>query len=180
MCIIVLCLQSTVLWPWPLQAPALLSVSNVTQGNGMTQDCEVQFYVKCNKLIWSWQTLLTLHQVVSTFSGSEFVTTAITKWLMGQTAFWEANSHLAVRYITRHLWNMVPVQKRPLLAPTLNQMNPGSIITFYVYEIHFNIIHSSTPRSQKWSLPFRFANWNFVRIQIILYIISVTYNKASY
>jgi hypothetical protein len=44
------------------------------------------------------------------------------------------------------------------LVPILNHTNLRYTLTSYLFTIHFNIILSSTPRSNKWSLHFRFSD----------------------
>jgi hypothetical protein len=56
------------------------------------------------------------------------------------------------------------VHKSPPPVPTLSQMNQIHIPKPYFYNIHFNIILPSTPRSSDWSLPLRLPDQNFERI----------------
>jgi len=57
-----------------------------------------------------------------------------------------------------NLGGSVPCSQGPPLDPILSQMNPFHIPTPCFINIHFTIILSSTPRSPKWSLPFRFSD----------------------
>jgi hypothetical protein len=57
------------------------------------------------------------------------------------------------------LWNPefhYSVHKSPPLGPILSQMHIVRTIPSHFSKIHFNIIFSSTLRSSKWSIPFRF------------------------
>jgi len=78
----------------------------------------------------------------------------------------EANSH-SVSQIPCILWNpkvYYHIHKGPAAIPILSQMYPVHTLPPYSPKIHSNIIFSYTPRSSKWSLPFRFFNQNIVCI----------------
>jgi len=67
-----------------------------------------------------------------------------------------------VKEIPCLLWNLVVhyrVHNSPLLVPILSQTNLVHNLTHYLFQIHFNIILSSTARSYKWyvifNLPYR-------------------------
>ena len=69
---------------------------------------------------------------------------------------WEANWFAASQEIPRILWNPqvhYRTHKRPPPVPVLGQPNPVHIATSQLLEIHLNIIHPFTPRSQQWSYP---------------------------
>jgi hypothetical protein len=72
------------------------------------------------------------------------------------TVLFEKLSHLwtpKVYYRVHKIQQIVPIQSQtsPFHIPTLS------------FEIYFNIIFQSTPRSVKRSLPLRSSHWNFVR-----------------
>ena len=52
----------------------------------------------------------------------------------------------------------LPHLQVPAAYPTLSQINPAHASKYL--NIHVNIIHPSTPRSSKWSLPLRFPHQN--------------------
>jgi len=100
---------------------------------------------------------------------------------MYQKPSWEANSLLASEETPRLLWNPKVhclIHKSPPLIPVLSQIDPAHTLTSSFFKIHFNIILSSTPRSPKWSHPFRFSVWTFVGIFLslscVLHILSIT------
>jgi len=83
--------------------------------------------------------------------------------------FSEVNTHSASQEIPRLLWNPKVhycVHKSPPLDTVLSQMHSVHTLSPYFPEIHSNFIFSSTPRSLKLSLPFRFADHNFTYILI--------------
>jgi hypothetical protein len=65
------------------------------------------------------------------------------------------------------------VRNRPTLQPVLSQLNPFHHITSYFYEMHFNIILSSTSRSSNWFLLFRFSDQKF-------FFLNFPFSHASY
>ena len=80
---------------------------------------------------------------------------------MVQSPSWEANWFAASQEILRISWNPkvhYGTHKRP---PPVSIVGPPSqvhIPTSHLLEIHFNIIHPSTPRSPQWSLSLRFPH----------------------
>lgn len=50
----------------------------------------------------------------------------------------------------------------PPLVSVLSQKNPDHILQLYLFEMYFDIIIPSVPRSFRWSLAFRFPHQNFV------------------
>jgi len=54
----------------------------------------------------------------------------------------------------------------PATGPYSSQVNPVHTATSYFPEIYFNIILPFTPRSSKWSPPFRIPNQSFLRISM--------------
>ena len=80
---------------------------------------------------------------------------------MVQSPSWEANLFAASQEIPRISRNPkvhYRTHKRPLPVSILCQPNPVHIPTFYLLEIHTNIIHPSTPRSPQGSLSLRFPH----------------------
>jgi len=53
------------------------------------------------------------------------------------------------------------VHKSLPLRPVLNQINPVHNFLPYFSKIHSNVVLPSTPRSSKWSRPFKFPDTNF-------------------
>jgi hypothetical protein len=83
-----------------------------------------------------------------------------------QSASWEARSHSSSQEILHLLGNpnvYYRVHKSSPLVPILSQMHPVHNLPPYFHKINSNIF-SSTPRSCKWSLLFRFSNQNIVCI----------------
>jgi hypothetical protein len=77
---------------------------------------------------------------------------------MEQTSSWVANSNSASQEIPCLLWNPkvhYRVHNSPPLIPVLDQMHPVHTFPPFFPKIPSNIILPSTPRSSKWSLPFR-------------------------
>jgi hypothetical protein len=68
----------------------------------------------------------------------------------------EASSFLDTQEIPRHLWNL----KVHFLI--LSKMNPVHTLLSSFFNIYFNIIFPSMPRSSLWSLSFRFLHQNFI------------------
>jgi hypothetical protein len=67
----------------------------------------------------------------------------------------------------RLLWNRkfhYHVHKSPIPAPIPSQMKPVNNFPFYFTTIHSNINFPPTPRSSKWSLPFKFLDQGSVYI----------------
>jgi hypothetical protein len=52
--------------------------------------------------------------------------------------------------------------QKPATGAILNQQNLVYTLIFYPFMMHFNIILSSTPRSPKWFLPFKFLRPRFL------------------
>ena len=80
---------------------------------------------------------------------------------MVQSPSWAANWFAASQEIPRISRNPkvhYRTHKRPPPVPILGQPNPVHIPTSRLLEIHPNIIHTSTPRSQQWSLSLRFPH----------------------
>jgi len=78
---------------------------------------------------------------------------------------WEANSRSASQEMPRLLCNQnfhYRVHKSPPVVPVLSQTNRVHEFPTYFFNIHFNIILSSTRRSFECSPPFRFSDHNFV------------------
>jgi hypothetical protein len=71
---------------------------------------------------------------------------------------WEASIHLGSWEIPHFSQNPkvhYHHHNSPPLILILSHMNP--VLMSYLFKIHFNIILPSTPRSQKWCLPFMFC-----------------------
>ena len=78
---------------------------------------------------------------------------------MVQSPSWEANWFAASQEIPRISRNPkvhYRTNKCPPPVSILGQPNPVHIHTSHLLEIHFNIIHPSTPRSRRWSPSLRF------------------------
>jgi len=96
---------------------------------------------------------------------------------------WEANSHAASQDIPLLSWSpkvYYSVHSSPLLIPILRQMNPVHIFTLCFFNMHFNIISPPTPKSPKWSLPFRFSNQNFVSISHLFHMSYMIHDQRSW
>lgn len=79
----------------------------------------------------------------------------------------ECNSTSACQKISPFSWSPkvnYHIHKIPSLVPKLRQMNPVHNLPFCSFKIWFNLIPPSTPRSYKWSLPFRFSDQKFSSI----------------
>ena len=80
---------------------------------------------------------------------------------MVQSPSWAANWFAASQEIPRISRNPnvhYRTHKRPPPVSILDQPNPIHIPTFYLLEIHSNIIHPYMPRSPQWSLSLRFPH----------------------
>jgi len=78
---------------------------------------------------------------------------------MEQSPLSETISHSASQKIARILWNPkvhYRVHNSSPLDPILSQIEQCHNFPSYFHKIRSNIILPSTPRSSKWSLPFRF------------------------
>jgi hypothetical protein len=76
----------------------------------------------------------------------------------------ETSSHSTTQEILHLLGKLkvhYHVHESQSLVPILSQMNPVHKFPPYFPKTHSNIF-SSTPRSSKWSLPFRFSDQNLV------------------
>jgi hypothetical protein len=92
---------------------------------------------------------------------------------------WEANSYAASQEITCLQWNPKVhylVHNSQSLFPILSKMQPVHTFPSCVPKIHININFQCTPKSSKWSLPFRFSNQNSVCIS---YVFNACYNAVS-
>jgi len=79
-----------------------------------------------------------------------------------QSPFWESNSSSDSQEIPRILWNLEfhhCVHNSPQLVPIPSQINLVHTPS-YLFNIPFNIILSSTPRSSKWFQYLRFLHQN--------------------
>jgi hypothetical protein len=84
---------------------------------------------------------------------------------MQQSLLKYLRAYSASHEILRNLWNQkvhYSVHKSPLPVTILSPMNPIHIPTHSFPEIHTNVVLPSTPRSSKWSPPFRPPNQNVV------------------
>jgi len=80
---------------------------------------------------------------------------------IGYSPPWKGNSTSATQEIARLLRNPdVPYHEHKIPPPVciLSQMSPVHIFSPYFFKIHSNIILSSTAKSSKLSLPFRFSD----------------------
>ena len=80
---------------------------------------------------------------------------------MVQSPSWAANWFAASQEIPRISRNPkvhYRTHKRPTPVSILGQPNPVHIPTSHLLEIHPNTIHTSMPRSPKWSLSLRFPH----------------------
>jgi hypothetical protein len=85
---------------------------------------------------------------------------------MGQLTKWssppsEANSCSTDQEVPRLLYKLkvhYRVHKSPPPVFVLTQMNPVQNLPPYFFKVHFNIVLPSSPKSFKWSLPFRFSD----------------------
>jgi len=78
---------------------------------------------------------------------------------------WEADIRSAsqeISYLLRNPKICYHFHSIQPLVLVLSQMNPIHILTTYLFNIYFDIVFPSTPRSSKLSLPFNFSNWSFV------------------
>ena len=85
---------------------------------------------------------------------------------MVQSPSWAANWFAASQEIPRILWNpkvRYRTHKRPPPVPILCQPNRVHIPSSHLLEIHYNIIHPSTPRSPQWSLSLWFPHQDSIR-----------------
>jgi hypothetical protein len=76
-----------------------------------------------------------------------------------QSVYWKADSDSTCRKITRLLWKHKVHYRFHSSSPLLrimSWMNPH-----YFFNIHFNIILSSSPESSKWCLPFILSRLKF-------------------
>ena len=83
---------------------------------------------------------------------------------------WEANWFAASQEIPRISRNPMVhyrTHKRPPPVSILGQPNPVHIPTSHLMEIHFNIIHPSTPRSPQWSLSLRFPHQDPIQLPLL-------------
>jgi hypothetical protein len=88
---------------------------------------------------------------------------------MEQSSAWEAIKCSASQQILNLEWNPkvhCHVHKSPPPHPIQSQESSPHTNSFF--KIHFNIILPFMLRSPKWSLPFRFANYNFESITCLL------------
>jgi len=89
-----------------------------------------------------------------------------TNQLYGAESFLWSTEPLS-QEIPRLFWNPrvhYCVHNNPPLVPILSQMHPVHTLPPYLPKNPSNIILSSTLRSSKWSLSFRFSYRNFIRI----------------
>jgi hypothetical protein len=65
---------------------------------------------------------------------------------------------------------IIVVSTRVRHGPNLSQSNP-IYCHYYFSKIHFNIILLSTPRSPKWSSPFKFCDSYFYALYFFMYVV---------
>ena len=78
-------------------------------------------------------------------------------------SFSEARSSSASQVCPRVFWTLRVhncVHKRPPQVPIVSHKNPVPTLQSYCFQINFNIILPSTPRSSKWPIPFRIFHQN--------------------
>jgi len=97
---------------------------------------------------------------------------------MKQSPSWEANSHSASQEILHLLWNLKVhycVHNSLPLFPILSQMHSVHTLPPYFPKIYFTIILPSTPRSSKWTVPFKFSYQIFVCISGLFHVCYIPY-----
>ena len=87
-------------------------------------------------------------------------------WIKYRPSFWETNSCAACKEIARILWNpkvRYRAYKSFKLIPILGHMNHFNTFPSCFCKIHYNIIHSCSPRSSI-AASFRFPHRNCMHV----------------
>jgi len=114
-------------------------------------------------LLW-WFEFCEYSLLMTTVTRPNWPEICITFVYVHRSPSWKSSSSHSASQTPHLLWNLrVPyrVHKTPLI---LNHTNPINFDAPYLSNICFTFILPSTPRSNEWSLPFRFSYQNFVRV----------------